>query len=83
MKLPRNLSGREVVEALVRSLGRRVVHQRGSHVVLETEEPSRRRIVVPDHSSLRMGSLSAIVRAVSLQKDIEKAKVVALLTGSS
>ena len=31
MKLPRDLSGREVVAALVRRLEYRVVHERGSH----------------------------------------------------
>jgi hypothetical protein len=36
MKPPRGLSGREVVDALVRRLDYRVVHERGSHVVLET-----------------------------------------------
>ncbi len=80
MKLPRDLSGREVVEALVRGLGYRVVHPRGSHVVLETDEPSHQRLAVPDHSSLRLGTLSAIIKAVSSHKGLEKAKVVALLT---
>jgi len=40
MKLPRDLSGREVVDALVRKLNYRVVHERGSHIVLETDSPS-------------------------------------------
>ena len=48
MKLPKDLSGRKVVDALVRKLVYRVVHQKGSHIVLETETPSHQRIVVPD-----------------------------------
>ena len=39
MKLPWDLSGREVVDALVRKLNYRVVHERDSHVVLETDSP--------------------------------------------
>jgi predicted RNA binding protein YcfA (HicA-like mRNA interferase family) len=78
MKLPRDLSGREIVEALVRGLGYRVVHQRGSPVVLETDQPSHQRLVVPDHGSLRLGTLSAIIRAVSSHKGLEKAGVVRL-----
>jgi hypothetical protein len=40
MKLPRDLSGREVVDVLVREFDYRVVHEKGSHLVLETNSPS-------------------------------------------
>ena len=50
MKLPKDLSGRKVVDALVRKLDR-VVHEKGSHIVLETEIPSHQRTVVPDHAA--------------------------------
>ena len=49
MKIPRNLSGRTVAEVLVNKLQYRIVHQRGSHIVLETETPAHQRIVIPDH----------------------------------
>ena len=49
MKLPKDLSGRKVVDALVQKLEYRVVHQKGSHIVLETETPSHKRIDIPDH----------------------------------
>jgi predicted RNA binding protein YcfA (HicA-like mRNA interferase family) len=79
MKLPRDLSGREVVDALVRKLNYRVVHERGSHIVLETDSPSHQRIVVPDHKSLRLGTLSAILRVVAAHKRIDKDQIAALL----
>ena len=62
MKIPRDLSGSDLVKALCRDWGYRVVHQERSHVVLETEEPSHQRIAVPAHKSLRVGTLSAILR---------------------
>jgi predicted RNA binding protein YcfA (HicA-like mRNA interferase family) len=37
MKIPRDLSGRDVVSLLCRNWGYRVIHQEGSHIVLETE----------------------------------------------
>jgi len=55
MKLPRDLSGHDLVKALCKNWGYRVVHQEGSHVVLETEEPSHQRIAVPAHKKLRVG----------------------------
>jgi predicted RNA binding protein YcfA (HicA-like mRNA interferase family) len=60
VKIPRDLSGSDLVKALCREWGYRVVQQEGSHIVLETEDPSHQRIVVPAHRQLRVGTLSAI-----------------------
>ena len=80
MKLPRNLSGRAVVQILVKNLGYRVVHERGSHVVLVTDHPQHHRIAIPDHSSLRLGTLNAIVKAVADSKHLDKDEVTVLLS---
>jgi predicted RNA binding protein YcfA (HicA-like mRNA interferase family) len=79
MKLPKDLSGRKVVDALVQKLEYRVVHQKGNHIVLETDSPSHQRIAIPNHKSLRLGTLSAILRAVALHKHLEKDQIAALL----
>jgi predicted RNA binding protein YcfA (HicA-like mRNA interferase family) len=68
MKLPRNLSGESLGRVLCRACGYRVVHQEGSHMVLETEEPAHHRISIPAHKSLRVGTLSAILRSVAQHK---------------
>lgn len=81
MKLPRGVSGREVIAALERSFGYRVVHREGSHVVLETEPPNRHRLSVPDHKALRVGTVSAIVRAVARAQGMGKQQVVSKLFG--
>lgn len=72
MKLPRDLSGQHLVRALCREWGYRHVHQVGSHVVLETDDPSHHRLAVPAHKSLRMGTLSAILRAVAQHKGVSR-----------
>jgi predicted RNA binding protein YcfA (HicA-like mRNA interferase family) len=75
MKLPRDLSG----EALIRHLCRRwkyeQVHQVGSHVILETQEPPSHRIAVPKHASLRIGTLNSILAAVARHKGVSKEEV--------
>jgi predicted RNA binding protein YcfA (HicA-like mRNA interferase family) len=48
MRLPRNLSGTELIAVLCREFGYERVHQVGSHVILQREEPHHR-IAVPDH----------------------------------
>jgi hypothetical protein len=45
MKITRDLSGNDLVRVLCRDWNYRVVHQEGSHIVLETEEPSHQRIL--------------------------------------
>jgi hypothetical protein len=41
--------------------------------------PRHQRIVVPDHRSLRLGTLSAILRVVAAHKRIDKDRIAALL----
>ncbi len=72
MKIPRDLSGQELVQALCRHWDYRIIHQEGSHIVLETEEPFPQRLSVPDHKTLRIGTLNAILRTVANHKRIER-----------
>jgi len=80
MKLPRDLSGLELVRVLCRQWGYRQIHQEGSHIILETEEPSHQRISVPAHRSLRAGTLNGIVRAVAGHKDVTRDEVLRSLS---
>ena len=75
MKLPRDLSGRALVAIRSNRFGYRVVHQRGSHIVLETFDPSRHRVVVPDHPALRIGTLNSVLRAVAAHKGIDRGEI--------
>ncbi len=50
MKLPRDLSGAELIKLLCKQHGYRRVNQEGSHVILQTETPQHHRIAVSDHS---------------------------------
>jgi len=76
MHIPRDLSGPELVRVLCRAWGYRVIHQEGSHVVLETDAPSHQRLAVPAHKSLRIGTLNAILRAVANHKHVERRDII-------
>ena len=69
MKLPRDLSGAEVVKSLHR-LGFTVVRQKGSHAQLVK---GNTRITVPMHGFVTVGTLQNILRqaGVSLEKFLE------------
>ncbi len=49
MKLPRDLSGTKLAQALTTHWEYEVVHQTGSHIILETQVPSHHRIAIPAH----------------------------------
>jgi predicted RNA binding protein YcfA (HicA-like mRNA interferase family) len=72
MKLPRDLRGEDLVQHLIRRWAYAKVHQVGSHIILQTEEPSSQRIAVPAHNPLRVGTLNAILAAVANHKDVTK-----------
>jgi predicted RNA binding protein YcfA (HicA-like mRNA interferase family) len=72
MKLPRDLSGAELVKCLCKHWDYRSIHQSGSHIILETETPAHQRIPVPNHAALRIGTLHSILRLVSAHKEVSK-----------
>jgi len=72
MKLPRDLSGAELIKLLGKHFDDRRVNQEGSHVILETSDPRQHRISIPDHAAPRIGTLNAILRAVATAREVEK-----------
>jgi predicted RNA binding protein YcfA (HicA-like mRNA interferase family) len=79
MKLPRDLSGGDLIKALCKHYGYRSINQEGSHVVLTTETPQHHRISVPNHNPLRLGTLNAILNAVARAQGVSKADILAKL----
>lgn len=79
MKLPRDVSGRQLIAALVRRWGYREVNRVGSHVILQTDTPMHHRLSVPDHHPLRIGTLNGILRAVAQAKGVSREDVAASL----
>jgi predicted RNA binding protein YcfA (HicA-like mRNA interferase family) len=80
MKLPRDLSGEALVKALER-FGYQVTRQTGSHMRLTTVEHSEHHVVVPRHSPLRVGTLSAILRDIELHFSVTREDLLSRLTG--
>ena len=79
MKLPRDISGRELVKALTRQWGYSQVHQVGSHIILQTDAPEHHRVAVPDHRPLRVGTFNAILRSVAQAKHVTREDIIASL----
>ena len=71
MRLPRDLSGDQLIKALAR-LGYQSTRQRGSHVRLTTEQNGIHDVTVPRTDPLRLGTLAAILRDVAAHFSISR-----------
>jgi predicted RNA binding protein YcfA (HicA-like mRNA interferase family) len=78
MKLPRNLSGDDLAKALER-LGYQVTRQTGSHVRLTTDQNGEHHATIPRHDSLRVGTLSSILRDIAEHHGLSKDELTELL----
>ena len=66
MRLPRNLSGRDLAGRLARYYGYEVTRMSGSHMtVTRITLSGKHSVTVPAHRSLRIGTLNAIVKEVA------------------
>lgn len=64
MRLPRDLTGAELVRRLAR-FGYAVTRQTGSHMRLTSHQRGEHHVTVPRHDPLRVGTLAAILDAVA------------------
>jgi predicted RNA binding protein YcfA (HicA-like mRNA interferase family) len=72
MKLPRDLSGRELA-GLLRRYGYVVVRQSGSHMrVSSTLKKSENHLTIPDHRALRTGTLNRILNQVATYLEMDR-----------
>ena len=75
MKLPRDVSAEELVVKLQR-LGYQVTRQTGSHIRLTTDKRGIQHITIPNHRSLRIGTLSSILSEIANYMEIEKSELI-------
>jgi predicted RNA binding protein YcfA (HicA-like mRNA interferase family) len=79
-RLPRDVSGATLATLLER-FGYAVTRQKGSHIRLTTHEGGEHSITVPDHSSLRLGTLNSILRDVADHAGVTRDDVAEKLFG--
>ena len=80
MKLPRDVSGAQLVKALA-VLGYRATRQTGSHIRLTCELPQRHHLTIPNHDSLRIGTLAAILADVGRRHGLSREVLIDKLFG--
>jgi predicted RNA binding protein YcfA (HicA-like mRNA interferase family) len=80
VKLPRDLSGRDLARAL-RAYGYTVTRETGSHMRMTTQQNGEHHVTIPDHDFVRIGTLAGILDDVATHLDIERAVLVRRLFG--
>lgn len=80
MKLPRDVSGAQLVKALG-ALGYRVTRQTGSHIRLTCDDPKQHHVTIPNHDSLRLGTLSGILNDVAVHHGLSREALLERLFG--
>ena len=63
-RLPRDLSGQDLVQSL-KSLGYSSTRQAGSHIRLTTQNGGEHHVTIPNHASLRIGTLSSLLNEIA------------------
>jgi predicted RNA binding protein YcfA (HicA-like mRNA interferase family) len=71
MKLPRDISGSELVRARER-IGYTVTRTTGSHIRLTATAPAEYHVTVPAHDPLKIGTLSAILGEVASHLGVDR-----------
>ena len=69
MKLPRDLTGEELLRGL-RRIGYVFDRQAGSHMIAKCVSPRPHSVTVPNHKPLMVGTLSAILHEIALQRGL-------------
>jgi predicted RNA binding protein YcfA (HicA-like mRNA interferase family) len=80
MKIPRDISGQELIRYL-KPYGYIITRQTGSHIRLTTNDNGQHHITIPNHAPLKVGTLSAILADVAIHFNKSKDILVQELFG--
>lgn len=80
MRLPRDLSGRDLAKRLER-LGYVITRQTGSHLRLTTQRGGEHHVTIPAHEALRVGTLVTILEMVAEHCKLERTALLEQLFG--
>jgi predicted RNA binding protein YcfA (HicA-like mRNA interferase family) len=65
MKIPRDLTGDGLIK-LLSKYNYKVTRQSGSHIRLTTQLNGEHHITIPNHSPIKIGTLSAIINEIAI-----------------
>lgn len=81
MRIPRDITGQELLKLLRKHYEYEKVRQVGSHIRATTQKNGEHPITVPDHNPIKIGTLNAIISDVADHFCISKNDVINQLFG--
>ncbi len=76
MKIPRDISGDELIAALIR-IGYKITRQKGSHVRLTLAINSEEHhITIPNHDPIKIGTLNNILKDLAAHLNLTKEEII-------
>lgn len=76
-KIPRDISGRELFKLLSKSYGYKFDREAGSHIRISTKFTGlEHKITIPDHGSIKIGTLNNILKDISGYLNITKDELI-------
>lgn len=75
MKLPRDLSARDLIKSLSK-LGYEVVNQTGSHIRMTTQINGEHHLTIPNHDFIKIGLLSSILKSIAAHHNLTRDELI-------
>jgi len=75
MKIPRDISGKKLTK-LLKIYGFKITRQTGSHIRLTTILRGDYHITIPNHKSLKIGTLNNILSDISSYLEMDKKNLI-------
>jgi|LSQX01.1.fsa_nt_gb predicted RNA binding protein YcfA (HicA-like mRNA interferase family) len=71
MKLPRDISGKNLVE-LLKKYDYKITNRKGDHIRLTTLINGEHHITIPDHNPIKIGTINNILKDVAEHFELDK-----------
>ncbi|MBK9515109.1 MAG: type II toxin-antitoxin system HicA family toxin [Flavobacteriales bacterium] len=78
MRIPRDLTGKELINALSK-LGYEVTRQSGSHIRLTTSRNGTHHVTIPDHRPIKVGTLASILADIATHHQVTRDELLSQL----
>jgi len=75
-KIPRDISGFELIKILGKHYQYKATRQSGSHIRLTSFINGEHHITIPNHNSIRVGTLSSILSDIALYLGKSKEEII-------
>jgi len=76
MRIPKDLSGQELIKLLFKNYNYVIIRQAGSHIRITTKMGGEHHITIPNHNPLKIGTLNGIINNIAGHLGLRKEDVI-------